>query len=160
MLGTAIESVAAALQHTWLLSSHLHLLATFTLSITVSRLRGYDVCLFVCLFSLLHIEVQVVCHITCTSTGQQCKYEESPYMTLRKCHRQNRSRLSANLRRAKEAGQQRQPQVAHRPHSNIQDHRLSGNYDSIAEENEELNVQLFEKAHNFKVCERIVLLVM
>lgn len=89
-------------------------------------------------------------------------------MTLHKKHRQNRSRVSQNLRKAREAGQQRahhvqQPVPLHKvpaqQHApplpmhqqqapNVQDYRLSNTYD-VAEE-VELNVQLFEKAHNFK----------
>lgn len=78
--------------------------------------------------------------------GNQCKYEESPYMTLHKRHRPNRSR-SANPR------QQRVPGQRHSKGPQLEALRIS-NYDpvlSIPEEVDKVDVQTFEKAHGFKV---------
>ncbi|KAI1305328.1 N-chimaerin [Halotydeus destructor] len=80
------------------------------------------------------------------SLGNQCKYEESPYMTLHKKHRANRSR--GNPKRHSSAISRQSSKMA--PEA----HRIS-NYDpslSIPEETESpVDVQLFEKSHTFKV---------
>lgn len=79
------------------------------------------------------------------SLGSACKYEESPYMTLHKNHRQqkakNRKTKSHSIKKDK--------------HSHFEAQRIN-NYDDVQDEvyeddiDSSVNVQLFEKPHTFK----------